>query len=752
MRARHDIRGTAIRAHTTSAGAALLVAAQIGVLVAGCAPAQNPIKPAAVTGQAAAASALAESSVAQAAPRLPATAPEALAQAQRHLVSGDYARARDELSTIRTSFAGTPEAAEAAFTLAQAALMDDQTAQATATLKQFLADHPEHPDRVPATLMLGRLVEASDGGAAVAAYERYEGWAEAGASLGDVLYLRAATIFFGVGRVADGWAALSKAAAAADKSGSTSARVRVYDALGTRYLDAGNRASAAAAWEVALASLVQAKRPAQEPAALAWKLAGLYQELGRPDQASTMRWRIVGEWPRTAVALQAMNSIGASTVPAGSRGLIAYHNGRWAQAVEALTWYLNAGAPEGQADEFRYYRAIALLRMGDDETLAAFERVAERHPESAWAPEALWEAGSLLLRQGNYPAAAARFERLAVGYPASPKRGQALYQLGRILPELGNVAGGHRYMEAAATSGYEDFYTFRARAILKQPLPAPTGKSLEDQEQISPADVAAWEQWLAARGRTVQDQAARRTQAEADPRFRRGAVLLDAGFAREAEEEFRELLDAVDSDPVVVALVAKHVRDRGFYSLSVTLGHRVLSKVNQMGESSLLAAPRLVQKLVLPLAFIGLVEPAAKAKNLDPLLMLGLMKQESWFQPRAASSAAARGLTQFILPTARTVADELRWPNWTWDDMNKPYVSIPFGAHYLSSLIKDFRGNYYFALAGYNGGPGNVLRWAKGDWNRDTTLFVEEVTYVETRNYLKAVTSNYDLYRLIYYR
>jgi soluble lytic murein transglycosylase len=171
-----------------------------------------------------------------------------------------------------------------------------------------------------------------------------------------------------------------------------------------------------------------------------------------------------------------------------------------------------------------------------------------------------------------------------------------------------------------------------------------------------------------------------------------------------------------------------------------------------MGEPSLLGAPRLVQKLVLPLAFVKLVVPAAEAKRLDPLLMLGLMKQESWFQPRAASSAQARGLTQFIYETAKTVADELNWPNWTWDDMQKPYVSVPFGAHYLSSLIRDFRGNYYFAAAGYNGGPGNVLGWAKGDWNRDVDLFVEGIGYVETRNYVKAVAGNYELYKAIYYR
>ncbi|MGH2352192.1 MAG: transglycosylase SLT domain-containing protein, partial [Chloroflexota bacterium] len=457
----------------------------------------------------------------------------------------------------------------------------------------------------------------------------------------------------------------------------------------------------------------------------------------------------VGAWPRTFTALQAMNDLGPTMLPASQRGLIAYSNGRWAQAVEAYTTYLDLGAPEGRADQARYYRAVALARLGDDGALEALDGVADDLPDSPWAPEALWEAGNLLLRQGDQPAALARFERLAVGYPASPRRGQALYRLGRLLPELGNVDAGRAYMAAAAASGYEDYYTFRARAALDQPSPAP--KALEGQPPISDAERDAWTRWLADRGRSPESQTARRVEVEADPRFRRGTVLLEAGFRREAEEEFRELLAAFDHDVVVVEHVAVHVREHGLFPFSVALGHQLLGSLNDMGETSLLNAPRVVQELVFPLAFFDLVVRSARLNDVDPLLMLAMMKQESRFEPRASSSANARGLTQFIYGTAQAVARELQWPDWTWEDMLRPYVSVPFGAHYLSSLIGDFGGNYYFALAGYNGGPGNVLRWAKGDWNQDLDLFVEGITYFETRNYVKAVIGNYELYKAIYY-
>ncbi|MBI3970910.1 MAG: transglycosylase SLT domain-containing protein [Chloroflexi bacterium] len=709
--------------------------------------------PAHQTGQAAAADAAAQTTHRSGQTVFAATVPGATAalhHARTLLLGGDYVKAFAELAAVQAAYPGTPEAAEAMFRQAEASLTDDQFLVAADQFLRFLAAHPGHPHSAAAMLMLGRAWEgAGYGPSAIDAYRRFLD-AAVEVPLGDTVYLRLADVHFAAGRVADGWAALGQAARAADQGASASAKMRAYEVLGARYLEAGNRAQAAGAFHVALDSAVAARRPAREAAALASRLVGVYQGMDRRDLADALRLRIVGEWPRTFSALQAMNDLGPDTLPALVRGEIAYANWRWVQAVEAFNWYLNNGAPEGRVDEAAHYRAVVLTRLGRNEALEALDAVADTFPSSPHAPEALWEAGSLLLRQGNRPAAAARFERLAVGYPSAEQWGQALFWLGKLLPELGNAASGRRYLEAAANAGHQGYYTFRARAALRRPSPA--RKPLDAQVEINADERATWEQWLAGHGLTLQAQAERRAEVDGDMRFKRGTLLLEAGLSKEAEQEFRELLTAYDGDPIAIAHVAVHVRDRGFYPFSVTLGHQLVDALERMGETSLLDAPRVVQKLVLPLAYLGLVVPAAEAKRLDPLLLLGLIKQESWFQPRAASTANARGLTQFIFETAKSVADELKWPDWKWDDMNKPYVSVPFGAHYLSSLIGEFQGNYFFALAGYNGGPGNVLRWAKGDWNRDLDLFVEDIGYAETRSYVKAVTANYELYKAIYYQ
>src|SRR5262249_29845380 len=153
------------------------------------------------------------------------------------------------------------------------------------------------------------------------------------------------------------------------------AKARVDDVLGQRYADGGNRAQAIAAWEAALNSSIAAGRPTRNIAESAWRLVGAYQAGGQRDQADALRWRIVGEWPRPYVALQAMTALGPTLVPASRRGLIAFANGRWAQAVEAYTIYLSLGAPEGNADEARYNRAVALSRLRDDGALGALDEV-----------------------------------------------------------------------------------------------------------------------------------------------------------------------------------------------------------------------------------------------------------------------------------------------------------------------------------------------------------------------------------------
>ncbi|MBI2910819.1 MAG: hypothetical protein HYY05_01655, partial [Chloroflexi bacterium] len=61
-----------------------------------------------------------------------------------------------------------------------------------------------------------------------------------------------------------------------------------------------------------------------------------------------------------------------------------------------------------------------------------------------------------------------------------------------------------------------------------------------------------------------------------------------------------------------------------------------------------------------------------------------------------------------------------------------------------------FDGSPLFALAAYNGGPGNARRWLKSNPRRDPDLFVEDIDFAETRSYVSRVAVHYDAYRYTY--
>lgn len=94
------------------------------------------------------------------------------------------------------------------------------------------------------------------------------------------------------------------------------------------------------------------------------------------------------------------------------------------------------------------------------------------------------------------------------------------------------------------------------------------------------------------------------------------------------------------------------------------------------------------------------IRNAAIANGIDPLLLVGLVNSESGFDSRAVSSCGAKGLTQLMPGTARSmgVADPF-----------DPAQNLNGGARYLSAQIKRF-GRVDLALAAYSAGPGAVAR------------------------------------------
>ena len=107
-------------------------------------------------------------------------------------------------------------------------------------------------------------------------------------------------------------------------------------------------------------------------------------------------------------------------------------------------------------------------------------------------------------------------------------------------------------------------------------------------------------------------------------------------------------------------------------------------------------------------------------------------------------------MKQEIPATGEQIARELGWPpDFNTADLYLPYVSVRFGAYYLAQQRDFLDGRLDAALAGYNGGPGNALRWLEqaGD---DPDLFLELITFSETNLYLRRIKESLAVYKTLY--
>ncbi len=130
-------------------------------------------------------------------------------------------------------------------------------------------------------------------------------------------------------------------------------------------------------------------------------------------------------------------------------------------------------------------------------------------------------------------------------------------------------------------------------------------------------------------------------------------------------------------------------------------------------------------------------------------LLAALIRQESLFEPAAESYAGARGLGQVMPATGTGIANSLGMEDFVLDDLYRPHISIMFGAFYLRAQMDRFDNQILVALAGYNGGPGNTLRWIEAG-GEDLDLFVEVITATQSRLYLQRVYEQYLIYERLY--
>ena len=151
-------------------------------------------------------------------------------------------------------------------------------------------------------------------------------------------------------------------------------------------------------------------------------------------------------------------------------------------------------------------------------------------------------------------------------------------------------------------------------------------------------------------------------------------------------------------------------------------------------------------KLIYPILYNEEINQYAQEFKQSPYLFLSLVREESHFNKNAKSSAGAIGLVQLMPATANFIE------GGALDGEIIKQDNIRIGLKYYKYLTDMFNDNDYLAILSYNAGPGNIKKWLNDPFIKSDEIdeFVENIPYLETKNYIKKILSSYWIYFNVY--
>ncbi len=170
--------------------------------------------------------------------------------------------------------------------------------------------------------------------------------------------------------------------------------------------------------------------------------------------------------------------------------------------------------------------------------------------------------------------------------------------------------------------------------------------------------------------------------------------------------------------------------------------------------ASVIAVPKIygrIMRIMYPVRYEDIIEKYAKENELDPYLVLGLIKAESNFVSDACSHRGAHGLMQITESTAAWCATKMKLENFSGgESLVEPETNIKIGCWYLKYLLDEYDGSAELALCAYNAGIGNVGKWLDDKNYSPDGVTLEKIPFPETEKYVVNTQSYMKRYSELY--
>lgn len=144
------------------------------------------------------------------------------------------------------------------------------------------------------------------------------------------------------------------------------------------------------------------------------------------------------------------------------------------------------------------------------------------------------------------------------------------------------------------------------------------------------------------------------------------------------------------------------------------------------------------------------IRAAAKCYGVEPALVKAVVWRESHFHPNIRGRVGEIGLMQLQEDAAREWADAEHIHGFAHEHCFDPFTNTLAGTWYLRKMLRRYTQTdnpLPYALADYNAGRGNVMKWLGGPAATNSQAFIEQIGFPGTRHYVETVLERYALYR-----
>jgi soluble lytic murein transglycosylase-like protein len=327
-----------------------------------------------------------------------------------------------------------------------------------------------------------------------------------------------------------------------------------------------------------------------------------------------------------------------------------------------------------------------------------------------------WDKAWAAYARGDWNGARELFHFISETYRSTNVRRQSRYWFARAGEHIGRKDESHAIYNELAGAPYEDVYVIYSAAhggtkLAAAPNPLKSGHP--DWNVIAEKEIPS------------ELRLAYELTALADAKDARAEIALNA---RRINVQYAE------------ALQADLYNSAGNMLEMMRSLRRAYPQIGSVEQDSV---PPYFLRMYHPTRFFDAIKKNAEKNGLDPYLVCGLIHQESYYNPKARSAVGATGLMQLMPPTAKELAARLH----TSTNLENPDVNIKLGTYHFRGLVNLFGGNTQLAVASYNAGQGNVMKWRRAAPSKPNDEFLESIPFPETRNYVKRVTMLQSAYR-----